>query len=163
MPLSCQVSWDARNRRWWKMKDRKRFVISCKQLAKWSGEAVPETKEGSYQVANRWWRAKVAEIEAQRPPHPFAFEIQELERRRDWLRSKGYADHASGYSEMIEDVRKFKEGDLHPSIVSSLLEPMSPEERDVLEILYSPSHHRLACQAKIKRAPGIVRLRWVKD
>jgi len=44
-----------------------------------------------------------------------------------------------------------------------LLEPMSPEERDVLEILYSPSHHRLACQAKIKRAPGIVRLRWVKD
>ncbi len=125
MPLSCQMSWDARNRRWWKMKDRQRFVISCKQLAKWSGEAIPETKEGSYQVANRWWRAKLVEIEAQRPPHPFASEIQELERRRDWLRSKGYPEHAAGVSRSIEMVREMAEDDSHPSEVRSFLEPMS--------------------------------------
>ena len=78
MPISCKMSWDARNRRWWKMKDRKRFVVSCKQLAQWSGHPVPETKERSYQMANQWWQAKLAEIEAQQPPHPFGYEIQVL-------------------------------------------------------------------------------------
>jgi integrase len=133
MPISCKMSWDARNRRWWKMKDRKRFVVSCKQLAQWSGHPVPETKEGSYQTANQWWQAKLAEIEAQQPPHPFGYEIQELERRRDWLRSKGYADHAAGMTKMIEDVSGFKESDLHPSIVGSLLEPMSQVWQDRLQ------------------------------
>jgi ferredoxin len=38
-----------------------------------------------------------------------------------------------------------------------------PEETDLLEILGDPSHFRLACQAKLRKATGIVRLRINDD
>ncbi len=69
------MSWDAVSRRWWKMHNGKRYVRSCRQLG------APPTKEGSYQVANDWWMAKLAEIEKSRPPHPQAEAIAQLEKR----------------------------------------------------------------------------------
>jgi ferredoxin len=42
---------------------------------------------------------------------------------------------------------------------AELFEPREPEEADLLEILGDPPHIRLACQAKLKKAAGRVRLR----
>ncbi|HEX2879762.1 MAG TPA: 2Fe-2S iron-sulfur cluster-binding protein [Polyangiaceae bacterium] len=42
-----------------------------------------------------------------------------------------------------------------------LLEPPNPEEQELLEILATPKHHRLACQTVVKAAPGTIRLRSV--
>ena len=39
------------------------------------------------------------------------------------------------------------------------LEPPSDEERDLLEVLRGPESSRLACQARIKGGPGLIRLR----
>jgi len=44
-----------------------------------------------------------------------------------------------------------------------LFEDPEPEETDLLEILGDPSHFRLACQAKLRKATGIVRLRINDD
>lgn len=40
-----------------------------------------------------------------------------------------------------------------------LLEPPAPEERELLALIRAPKGTRLACQAVVKAAPGLVRLR----
>lgn len=44
-----------------------------------------------------------------------------------------------------------------------LLEKPSSDEKEVLEIFQSGPNVRLACQARVKKAPGTVVLRWVSD
>jgi integrase len=51
------MSWVAGSRRWLKEYKGKKYAISCRQLG------TPPTKEGSYQQANEWWRAKQAEVD----------------------------------------------------------------------------------------------------
>jgi ferredoxin len=46
---------------------------------------------------------------------------------------------------------------------AELLEPREGAEAELFELLGDPPTHRLACQAKIKRADGIVRLRIAGD
>jgi ferredoxin len=38
-------------------------------------------------------------------------------------------------------------------------EPASPEEQDLLGVLRGPATSRLACQARVKAGPGLIRLR----
>ncbi len=66
MPANLLMSWEPRARRWWKMERGKRFVVSVRQLRNIFGDPqIPETKEGSYQWANRWWEER-----RQSPPEP---------------------------------------------------------------------------------------------
>ncbi len=44
-----------------------------------------------------------------------------------------------------------------------LFEAPEPEETELLEILGDPFHFRLACQAKLRKADGIIRLRINDD
>jgi ferredoxin len=46
------------------------------------------------------------------------------------------------------------EGALH-------LEPPSPEETELLKLLGGEGTHRLACQARVRPGPGLIRLRAV--
>jgi 2Fe-2S ferredoxin len=46
---------------------------------------------------------------------------------------------------------------------AALFEAPEPEEAELLEILGDPSHFRLACQAKLRKAAGVVRLRINDD
>jgi ferredoxin len=39
-----------------------------------------------------------------------------------------------------------------------LLEPPGPEEQELLELLAAPKNGRLACQARIKRGKGVIRI-----
>jgi len=71
-------------------------------LAKWAGSLVPETKEGSYQTANRWWEAKQAEIDGGPPaPHPNQADVDEITSRRDWCRKNGDEHGASFYDGLL--------------------------------------------------------------
>src|SRR4051794_6531994 len=76
MPRLELMSWDKGRRRWLKEykprgSDRaKKYAVSCVQLSDFVGRPVPATKEGSYQVANEWWLAKKAEIDAASRPTP---------------------------------------------------------------------------------------------
>src|SRR4051794_22408462 len=88
MPARYEMSWEPKQRLWRKMRKSQVFTVSCKQLSEWCGKYVPETKEGSYQVANAWWEAKQAEIDGRQAPHPHAALIAELTRRRDWSRGR---------------------------------------------------------------------------
>ena len=42
---------------------------------------------------------------------------------------------------------------------SEHLEPPAAEERELLEVLRGPPTSRLACQARVKAGPGLIRLR----
>jgi ferredoxin len=42
---------------------------------------------------------------------------------------------------------------------ADLLDPPEPSEEDLLAILGDPAHFRLACQARVKKGEGLVRLR----
>ncbi|MEW4570093.1 hypothetical protein AB1L88_19685 [Tautonia sp. JC769] len=77
----------------------KRHVVSCRQLADWAGIPVPETKEGSYQVADRWWTAKRAEIDGQKPAHPQSERIAELRSRAAYERRHGRPGSAAAIEE----------------------------------------------------------------
>ena len=44
-----------------------------------------------------------------------------------------------------------------------LFEPRGPEEEELLDILGDPASVRLACQAKLKKSDGLVRLRIADD
>jgi ferredoxin len=52
-------------------------------------------------------------------------------------------------------------GTCHIEVVEGAehLEPPSAEERDLLQVLRGPESSRLACQARIKAGPGLIRLR----
>jgi ferredoxin len=52
-------------------------------------------------------------------------------------------------------------GTCHVDVVEGAehLEPASPEEQDLLEVLRGPRTARLACQARVKAGPGLIRLR----
>lgn len=45
---------------------------------------------------------------------------------------------------------------------ATLLEKPSEEEEDLLDLLDGPENARLACQAKVKPGPGLIRIRPVK-
>jgi len=81
------MSWEPKQRLWRKLHRGKRYTLSCKQLSGWYGKPVPETKDGSYLVANLWWESKRAEVDGQ--VHPHAEYLDDLSRRRDWARSHG--------------------------------------------------------------------------
>lgn len=44
---------------------------------------------------------------------------------------------------------------------AELLEKMGEEEEDLLDLLDGPQNGRLACQAKVKPGPGLIRIRTV--
>jgi adenylate cyclase len=46
---------------------------------------------------------------------------------------------------------------------AELFEPREPQEEDLLAIFGDPGHFRLACQAKLKKTDGFVRLRIADD
>ena len=58
MPATFDMTWEPTRRRWAKMEGGKRVVVSVRQLSKQYGETIPETKEGSYRFANRWWEER---------------------------------------------------------------------------------------------------------
>jgi integrase len=63
MARQYQMSWIPSQKRWMKMYRRKRYTVSCRQLQ------VAATKEASWRLANEWWQAKQAELDAAaRPP-----------------------------------------------------------------------------------------------
>lgn len=99
MPAKYLGSWEPRTRRWTKMHRGTRLAVSCRQLARWSGRAIAETKEQSYQVANEWIRAKIAELDA--TPSPYEDELAEIRRRRDWCRARGRYDEAEFYANVL--------------------------------------------------------------
>lgn len=45
---------------------------------------------------------------------------------------------------------------------ADLLEDPEEDERDLLDILDGPENARLACQAKVKPGPGLVRIRPIR-
>ena len=57
------LTWNAKQSRWFKRRNKRQFAVSCKVLS----EDYPHlfqsaTKEGSYRAANQWWADKVAEL-----------------------------------------------------------------------------------------------------
>ena len=54
------MTWNEREKRWYKKHNKQRFVVSCVQLG------TPPTKRGSIAAANAWWQSKREEIDKQR-------------------------------------------------------------------------------------------------
>ncbi len=54
-------------------------------------------------------------------------------------------------------------GTCHVEVLAGgeLLEPPEAKERELLELLGGQGEHRLACQARVRPGPGLVRLRAV--
>ena len=76
MPRSADMNWvrsgrkeENRPRLWKKVYRGKVYTISCRQLRDQGFTVFADSKDGSYQAANEWWRKKRAEIDAidQRP------------------------------------------------------------------------------------------------
>jgi integrase len=119
MPANYLMTWDGANRRWRVMHNGDRYVISCRQLAKWSGSPVVPTKEGSYRVANAWWTEKRAEIDLQAPPHPHADRIAGLGRRRDWALRHGRDDLVADLDSQTQSLRDNPDKPSKPSYVET--------------------------------------------
>jgi len=89
-------------RRWRKMYKGRIFTVSCRELGK------PETKEASYQAANRWWTKKLAEIEDV-PRRSNDDILNELEIRRDVSRNMGAEPEADQIDQKIAIVRALED------------------------------------------------------
>jgi integrase len=70
MPRDYLMTWEHKRCRWAKMYKGKRYTVTPSVLSVRFGTPVPETQDGSYQFANRWWREKQAELDAARQPTP---------------------------------------------------------------------------------------------
>lgn len=92
MPAKPLMSWEGHPQyRWVKMKDGVKYRVTCAELnlpqSKW-------TKEGSYLLANEWWRKKLAELSQSSPNHePEKLEaIQAIDLLIDWAASNDPAE-----------------------------------------------------------------------
>jgi hypothetical protein len=65
MSRQYELTWVKKRALWRKVYNGHAYTVSCKQLAVDCGP-VPETKEGSYPFAKRWWATKKAELDAAR-------------------------------------------------------------------------------------------------
>src|SRR4051794_17448843 len=121
MPASYLMSWEPTRRRWWKMRDGRRFVVSVRQLRKHFGEpAIPETKDGSYQFANRWWSEQVPAP----PPHPHASNLARLAEQESWSHAHGEHDLARSLHQTAEMLKADTTGeDFDPSLADILVTP----------------------------------------
>lgn len=94
------MTWEQSQRRWRKWYKGTLYLVSCRQLS------VPETKLESFQAANAWWVKKRAEIDGQRPPHPYDRVIAEMAKRRDFLIAHG--GDASEWEGWIRSLQSWK-------------------------------------------------------
>jgi len=106
------MSWEAKGRRWWKQHAGKRHVVSVRQLKKhgYLPDDAIETKESSYQAANRWWadqrKEGIGDPRPGLPPyHPFESWILVAERKRQWALRQGEAADAERFAEQIRSLR----------------------------------------------------------
>jgi len=110
------MTWQGGRRRWRKWYKGVLYQVTAADLG------CEETKDGSYQKANAWWLAKKAEVDGRRPVHPV---VAEMQQRKDWLISKGL--DPSAYSAWMKEAESMAQSDdLHPSILNSLLDSLSP-------------------------------------
>lgn len=99
MPRMKFPGWDRLNTRWVKMFDGKRYRITCEELG------LPKcdwTKEGSIELAKKWWMQKLGELNSQEIklpllPKELGEYIEKLKRRGNILKAEGknpifYAD-----------------------------------------------------------------------
>lgn len=105
MALKTELTWEKAKLRWRKMYRGKVYTVSCKELG------LPPTKEESYQAANAWWKAKLAELDRAASPktHPV---IRGLQKRLDWARENGRDDLVAGIAAKIATAKKI---DVAPS------------------------------------------------
>ena len=106
MPAKFDLSWEPKSRRWWKQHDGKRYVISCRQLAKlgYLSAGAPENKEASYQAANAWWADKLIELQRTSRPTPAArkhITVEMIKKRLRWAEQNGRQDIAADYKERL--------------------------------------------------------------
>lgn len=115
--IKLLMTWEPAKSRWRKMYKGRIYTVSCDALG------CPGNKAHSYQAANAWWAAKRAEIDNQTPAAKRSYEVETLEKRRDWARSHGQAEQAAGYTSFIKDLSDGVMDDLHPSIVRDMVFP----------------------------------------
>ena len=59
MPRQAKMTWNRKQKRWFKKANNKQFVVSCRVLSKEFPELfVSATEEGSYRAANAWWDSR---------------------------------------------------------------------------------------------------------
>ncbi len=66
MPKRYLMTWNTRQKRWFKKANGKQYSRSVKQLEdEFPDLVMGESKEGSYRAANEWWLAKESQLKAQ--------------------------------------------------------------------------------------------------
>jgi hypothetical protein len=72
------MTWNAKQKRWFKKHKKKQFAISCKELG------TAPTKEASRRAANQWWENKLTELQANPllRPRPSTRPIQTTEQAK---------------------------------------------------------------------------------
>ncbi len=119
--IRTSMTWQQDKKRWRKWYKKVLYRVTCDELG------CPGTKAESYQAANAWWIKKKAEIDGQRPPHPYDHVISEMQGRKDWLISHGLDPGAySAWMKEVEGWKEEKDDPLHPSIVNNLQNSFSP-------------------------------------
>lgn len=112
MPRMKFAGWDRLNTRWVKMLNGKRYRITCEELG------LPKsdwTKEGSIDLAKKWWIQKLGELNSQEPqlqslPDELRDYIQKLKNRSRILEMEGR--NPILYQERLKEVRKqIKDGE----------------------------------------------------
>lgn len=104
MPRIKFSGWDRLNTRWVKMFNGKRYRITCEELK------LPKsdwTKEGSIDLAKKWWLQKLGELNSQEiklPPLPedLGEYIEKLKRRGNILKAEG--KNPILYAERLKEV-----------------------------------------------------------
>jgi integrase len=112
MPATLLMSWEPKNRRWWKMLKGERFTVSVRQLRDlFNNPSIPATKEGSYKWANQWWEHQTSHLARIEPSvHPHADHLASLNRNLDWSRRHA-PDEVAPLASHLREVERMGEED----------------------------------------------------
>ena len=125
------MTWNASQKRWFKKFRKRQYAVGCGELS----ERFPEiyqsdTKNGSGQAANEWWKAKHAEIVAKaeiQKPHRMGYSltIENLRKKAAWCR-KHDPERAPGFQAEADRLQEIFDSSDEPPPLGQVAQPDIP-------------------------------------
>ena len=122
MPRNNVMTWNRKQKRWFKKSAGKQYVVSCRVLSKDFPDLYQsDTEEGSYRAANAWWRERDIEGKTsvvEKLTETFWDTIRRLDGE---IKRKQY-DRGKTVVGMEQINRRLRDGEITPTAALSLLQ-----------------------------------------
>lgn len=124
MPRQAKMTWNRKQKRWFKKANNKQFVVSCRVLSKEFPELfVSATEEGSYRAANAWWDSRADDQQKELAKRMTSVYLESL-RKSVVDRNKKSDDNRQREEAMTEIYRQAGDGEISMTAAVAMMQDL---------------------------------------